>query len=400
MRGGRDRSEVFAAVTSATANLARSMRRLLASLTPPVGTAGELVSVLGIDQPLACVIIRVANAGSAAEAVEYLPTLNQVRRVIDAAAARTSAKSLADEARNAFVEFETLALDLGGDQRGFESLVSELSEQGVRRVEMQHRRQTYRGNAHLWGVNARAMMMLCVLNQSTVGGKFDMAAVLGLVGAVVRRPSRPIALSSRTRVPGQDRGAPVVRPPEPSERLQLLTEFSTIDPSAVVDLEGLGSGHAGVQGIELQHFAFRPHEAETLYLLRQAPQCLTIADAPYFSIAPFVSWPTELMHIDLAVPAGVSLPASARAAMFCNRDDPRGAQTFEQVDAVPLAETVAVDLDASEIRPAQELPRLPELFASVLQSQGWQGTRFDFYRLRVPFPVLHSVLRMMVDSRG
>src|SRR5690349_21978367 len=115
--------------------LCASLSRLLDHLPAPVERAAELERALQIDSPLAWRVFRIARAVDPAEAVEHLPTVNQLRRAVGQAEGHVP-KAVYDGAMSAIERLGGIVSSLGGDQRGFESLVSALSPGGVRRVEL------------------------------------------------------------------------------------------------------------------------------------------------------------------------------------------------------------------------------------------------------------------------
>src|SRR6476469_1645215 len=106
--------------------LCAALSKLLFKHPAAIEKAADLERALRIDSPLAWRVFRIARAVDPAEAVEHLPTVNQLRRAV----AQTSgiAPPAAVEAATAAVErLGDIMTSLGGDQRGFESLVSALS---------------------------------------------------------------------------------------------------------------------------------------------------------------------------------------------------------------------------------------------------------------------------------
>lgn len=47
-----------------------------------------------------------------------------------------------------------------------------------------------------------------------------------------------------------------------------------------------------------------------------------------------------------------------------------------------------------------EAPQYPEMVRHVLERMGWAGRRFDLYRARIEYPLLHGSVELSVRQRG
>lgn len=45
---------------------------------------------------------------------------------------------------------------------------------------------------------------------------------------------------------------------------------------------------------------------------------------------------------------------------------------------------------------AGDVPNHSDMLRKVLTEMGWGNTRFDIYRVRVPYPIMHSVIYLRV----
>jgi hypothetical protein len=385
---GRDAALVESRIRAEVAELSASLSALFSALPTPVRRAPDLVRALGVDNPLACRLLRVARAADPAEAVEYLPTVNQVRHAVNQAAELAPGPA-ADGARTAVERFAGLVDELGCNQRGFESLVSALSPRGVRRVDHQHRRAAFRANAHMWGLSAECVAVVNVLVPGAEPGWFDFHAVQGFVGARIMRPDARVAVKGRLRAPsGENAAADGTAIPG----AVLMEAFSTLRDAALHEEEG----RAGFRATRIEFKGVRPTHAETLFIRRTVARFAPTGTEEYAATNSLVTWPAAMIHKELIVPAGTTDPATAVLEAYANRDDPKGAYELDPRDRVPLHEEVQVIRNVTAPPPAPELPRLPELFAAVTGAHAGAGVRFDVYRVRIAFPMLHSLVSLRV----
>lgn len=386
-----DAALVESRIRQEVAELSGSLSALFATLPGPARRAADLVKTLNIDNPLACRLLRVARAADPAEAVEYLPTVNQIRGAVDAAG-QLAPGPVAEAARQAVESFGRLVGEFGNDQRGFESLVASLSPKGVRRVDLQHRRAAFRANQHMWGLSAECVISLMVMVPGARPGYLDFHAVQGFVNARIMRPNMKVKLRARMRTPGEEAGDVSAETVGTIGDAHLLTDFSTIDPTALRE-ERFSEGFRGTR---VEFRGVRPTHAETFFVQRFVPEFVRTDSAEFAISNSLVSWPAEMVHRELVIPVGHSDPSTVVLESFARREDPKGVYDLDPDDQVPLHDAPTVIRGVTSPPPTPEVPRLPELFASIAGRHVAAGTRFDIYRARVAFPMLHSLISLRV----
>ena len=374
--------------------LRAALAALIDQLPSPIERAADLERALSVDSPLAWRLFRIARAVDPAEAVAHLPTVNQLRRAVTQAAALAPGE-VAQRAVAAVERLDELASTLGGDQRGFESLVSALSPGGVRRVEVQHRRAAFRANTHLWGMHVRRLSLMVVVHPAAEPGDFDGYFVHGYHDIRPTRPGLPLVLRSKLQANTARTVTAREEAPRVSTDTDYLDAFSTM-PRPALDVREVGNGFVET------HIQFRgvsPADAETIVVGRAVAHAFDPAE-PECDLKMFVSWPCETLHADVAIPVGLTDPSAVRVEAFANRDDPRRAFELRPDDRCPIHETPTVHTAVE--RPAASVghPRLREIFDEVVRPRGWDRTRYDVYRVQVAFPMLHSLVRLVMKPRG
>ena len=207
--------------------LQESLRHLICSLGFDPDRPQTVTHGLGIDKTLAWKLCRLTREDEPLAAVAYLPG----RAGLDAAL-HAAARSGGDEAdvRDALGAAEAVRLTVethAGNREAFSRLAASLeTEAGSSRLGASLRRQAFRANAAIWGVQARSRVGIqFVAPNADDAGRIDIATVAGLVDVLRLRPSVrwPIANFSSFG------GGGVTEPLEPggSTEVPLLTSFSS-----------------------------------------------------------------------------------------------------------------------------------------------------------------------------
>lgn len=388
----RSETRIRAEVTALTTALAA----MLDELPPEARRPSTLAKLLKLDNPLASRLLRLSQTTEPAEAVDLLPTLNQLRRAVTRAGAAAPGKAAADAAV-ALDRFAALVDDLGGDQRGFESLVSMLSPSGVRRVELQHRREAFRANMHLWGMCLDTVSFTVLQVPGREEGTFDAAFIYGYVGARTIRPNVPFRVRSRLRV-AMEPDAPehVTVETSPMGDVAVLSEFSTVTSANVVALPREADGFERSQ-IYLE--GHRPSDAATIFArgvrrgMRHAPGDLT------WNSSFMINWPAANLHVDLISPVGTTVPGDMAVMAYARHDDVLGAYQRREEDRIPLHESVRFQGGVTRLSPLSCVPRISEVFGSTVQWMGLEGTAFDVYRVHIEYPMLHAMVATRLTLR-
>ncbi len=253
--------------------LCTALSKLLDRLPVAIERAADLERALQIDSPLAWRVFRIARAVDPAEAVEHLPTVNQLRRAVAQASGQVP-MPVYEAAAGAVEQLGNIVSSLGGDQRGFESLVSALSPGGVRRVELQHRRSAFRANVHLWGMHVRCLSLLVIIHTNNETGEIDGYFVHGYHDVRPTRPGVPMIIRSRLKADAQHpvpEGAPQ---PAVSHDTDFLEAYSTLPrPSLAVSAreDGFVETRVGFRGVSAA-------DAETIMLGRYVKRAFDISE--------------------------------------------------------------------------------------------------------------------------
>lgn len=387
-------------VRAVVMELCSALAAMVDGLPQPIRKAADLERALSLQTPLAWRVFRLSRATDAADAIEFLPTVKQLERVIAKAAAHVGDEA-ARRAEAAVERLGALMEEVGGDQRGFESLVSGLSPAGVKRVEIEHRRAAFRGNTHLWGLQARCLLACAVERPGSAPDKRDGCSIRGMLDLQTMRPDVPLMIQARMHFTACNSGHAASEPkipvlpgqPEWMSDLNLLTQFGGPRLPRLhteVTPDGWQRTLARVPGIgRTEAVSFYLHQS-----YRGAPE----DDEP--GLGMLVEIPTEWLHLEFLVPVGWTDPSTRRTAAYANRHDVKRAYQCRPSDRIPMHEAAQHFAARETVPPAPEVPHWPEIVRHVLKEQGWWGQKFDVYRCLVQYPMLHAWTGMLVDRPG
>jgi hypothetical protein len=386
------------------ADVQRSLSDLTAALPGTVHRAVDVERLLSLDKKLAWQVFRLAQSANLAEAAN-VPSRSSVRRLLDAARRQKVPESAIRAVSTAFDRFEEFTVIHGGDRTGLISMISGVTPEMGRRFEHKVRQSLFRGNAHAWGVQAQTRVRSYIFNSRPGPRHFDdILMIQAEIGLQRLRESQPLAIAVALKTSN----APYTEgnsPPTGKWRAQSASaDFSAPHPDLLTEfcskpLPQMRPRPTTVGGIEneLTFPATGRAGAVTLYSSIYMEDTGEGEQGVYFGKV-VQTIPTEAIVIDLLLPTGWTDPATARTAIYARRDLPEHVFEMRKEDLLPQRENFAY-LGASEGIPAIEgAPRHPDAVRHALDKLGWLGTRFDIYRCRVEYPLLHSMLFYAVDK--
>jgi hypothetical protein len=391
----------------------RSLAALCDVLGEPIHRAVDLERALKLDKKLAWQAFRLTRSPSLAFAGN-VPPRSSVRRLVEAARRRQTPDPVLRRVAEAFDAFEQFVATHAGDRAGLLSMISGLSHQDSEAFDLKTRKSLFRSNAHIWGIQAQTRVRTMIYNSrpGTAGsglGPVDVLSVQGEIGLQRLRDSQPLSISvvfKTSRAPfteGQSKATGTVRSRSSGsasaecigEGPELLKEFCSQPLPAIrprpTELGGVET--------ELLFPASGRSGAVTLYssvLLEDTGE----GEHGVFFGKSLMTIPTEVIVLDMLVPVGWTDPSTARMGVYARRDLPEHVYEMRRADLMPQRETLAYMGAMEGVPPVgggAGVARHPEAVRHVLERAGWLGTKFDVYRCRVEYPVLHSMLFYAAD---
>lgn len=310
-----------------------------------------------------------------------------------------------EAAERATHEFEELVNKHADDRTTFDSMVSALvDDEDAAQITFQHRRATFRGQRHLFGLEVRVQMKCLFVQPSERDPRLlDLANVTGFVSLRRLRPTRaPIVLSPAYTMNDDGtlrdvRREPLISTADQAAGVALLREFCS-EPT--LQLRTVPGAPGRVYG-ELAGLGVGKTAAVTCvegHLNRAAvPRYREPGNEVGAHLAE-IRIPCETLLLDLVIredTCGAITPSAMASADHLAEVQPPGTYAPWQ-HLEPLEPVAYLGRGASALY-ATDYPRYPELGRYVFERLGWDGERFDVYRCRIQYPVLPSTVALFFD---
>lgn len=376
------------------AELRDAFAQILAVVPGRARRAVDLQRALGVDAPLAWRIFRVAIADDPLLIAQYVPTRGQLQTLLEALGQRAPTTAC-QRVRQAIDGYEEFRREHAGDRETLDAMIGALRPGATSQIDEKTRRTAFKQMARIWGLQVQtAARALILYPGSEPGAPLGGAVITALIGLHAVRPDVPLVVHATARFKADARAAesgPGAYRAE--DRSGLLLEFSS--PGVEYRTE---VGEDETVATRICSPGIGRRAAVNTFALAVAKVASDPADRVALNSMMFT--PAELCHLELLVPVGLTDPRTARMSVYGRRS--RVDRVFERraTDLLPMHEPV-VHLGAIElVPPLAGVPRWPEVVRHVLSEVGAYGTRFDAYRCRVPYPVLHTLVSVQADPRG
>lgn len=399
-------ARLFEAETAAAVQRLRAaLAELIAGVPGRVVKPTDLRRALRVDMNLCCKVLRVVSASGPLSASLQLPGIMALRMFLKAARKAGVREPAIMAAERATDEFEELVNRHADDRTTFDSMVSALvDDDDAAQITFQHRRATFRGQRHLFGLDVRAQLKCLIIQPSEHDPRLlDLANVTGFVSLRRLRPTRaPIVLTPAYTM--NDDGTlrdvqrePLIPTPDQTAGVALLREFCS---TPTLQLRTVPGAPGRVYG-ELAGLGVGKTAAVTCvegHLNRAAvPRYREPGNEVGAHLAE-VRIPCETLLLDLVMrddTCGPINPTALVSADHLAEAQPPG--SFAPWQRLEPIEPVTHLGKGPSVLYTPDFPRYPDLGRYVFEQLGWDGERFDVYRCRIEYPILPSTVAIFFD---
>lgn len=376
------------------------LRGALADLlgSAPGGGARRPVDIqrfLKTDRTTSWRLHKIASARDPLGVGTHVPGPAAMQRVLKLASSRSVPPERIEAVRAAYRGVDEVIERFAGDRATFDSMVSGFAADEADTVDMAHRRAAFRGQSHIWGVQARVRMSTWIAHPNAddpalldfvcLQGFYDVQRLRSgalLPGAFVRI-SHPEASDDVRRVEPIDADAGGVGflgdfcgSPVPPMRMREQKDGWTVVEFLGDEIGAVGAstylfGHVSRGGGPVYRADdWRTHRFGTF--IRSPAASVTanlLLHADTFGRPEVTSfWLSALNNLDPNIPG----PEERRPYELPIRD--RGVYAGEGVAALHTT----------------EMPRYSEMLAWALERLGWDPEGFHAYHLRAEYPPMPS----------
>lgn len=378
---------------------------LLAALRPSTGVvhkSRDLQKALGVDVKLSWQAYRVCNSDSYVDMALHMPTGAQVRKLLRAASKRGASADVVDEVESAYAEFERVIDRHAGDRASFDAMLRRMAGgEADESLELMHREAGFEAQRYLWGVELDVSLSAEIVHPSAGGGEGVTDELHVRMRHGLKRFAADGVIPVDRRFVAPSAGLPPPGAPEP------------------LDTEAYGRFGVpllpGFCSTEDLRFARRTREdgaTVTDWVTEELGRtsAVTLAFGERINAVPLLTrgdgrrgitrgmtflTPTRLLVSDLLV----HRPTFGRweheatrwghAVMF-----PRTVEPLEAMGLPRLACRESVGYMGSGAAAAEvpEVPRYAAMLRDSCDRAGWDLDEMDVYRIRIQYPVMHTLL--------
>lgn len=382
------------------AQLRRATAAVLSRMPNPVQRPIDLAGALGLDRSLAWKLWQVARGEGQIPSPKHIPGRSGYRIFADAAVQRGVDSALVTEARDAFDAFHRLGRAHAADRASMDILLGRFTAEGRSRHETALRRDMFRAQSDLLGVQARALLQIAVIYPDDQKGFMPQVALAkGHYGLQRTRKDAiwPVSQSTLVQAAGPNAthrrstlgggadasgASPLIvefcSRPTPDVRRRLTDEYMYED-----ELMPGPIGQAYATDIVLgERVSSIPWEA-------------TDHDA----ITMRVRTPNEHLCCDLWLHERVASAAPVELEFYTLVNNPLPYARGDKRDRIPLREVISERGRGDRAAPAPEIPRHAELVDWVLNRVGQPASEFRVYRVQMRYAPIPICLTMTYGLR-
>lgn len=385
-------------------HLRTALSKVITSVPERVAKPTDLHRALRIDLNVCCKVLKAISAPGILPVGLHLPGIIALRAFLKAARKAGVPETIVDDAAEATDAFNQLINTHADDRSTFDSMISSLLDsEDAANVTFQHRRATARGQAHLFGMQARVQLKCLIIQPSDQNpAMLDLANLSGYVSLRLwRQAQSPIVLTPAYTTNDDGHSTrhvhrePLDRSAQSAMGASLLPEFCQ---GPQIQLREVAASPGRVLG-ELVGVGIGNKSAVTCiegHLNRAAVPRYQEPNNKIGGHLAEIRVPCDSLFLDLLVREDTFGPL--RPTMHACADHLAGLREPGLNAWHPLPyESVEHLGKGTSVLYTPEYPRYPELGKHAFDLLGWDAERFDVYRCRVEYPVLPSTIAMFFD---
>ncbi|MCA9288694.1 MAG: hypothetical protein KDA05_08935 [Phycisphaerales bacterium] len=381
-------------LTGALGDLRGRLGEAIGSIGLAPGEPQEIARRLGISRNLTWKVSKVVCSEDVFEATQHMPGEEGIEILLNALGDAGVEAARIDAVRATTRRFDAVVETHSGDRATLDLMLDGMGGSAASRLE-QSRKQAFRGNSGVWGIQARARMTSLIVaptrgdtehvDLALLGGMFDIRRLRPHVTWPIFYPmayhddGTPVASAVEEPLDDtvQDKAGP-----------HLLREFCTETmPEIRARKAGerlvyeFGPGPVGNTGAFSMVFgSLTPGQVSR----RQTPE-----DA-FGESTTRITMPTGAVQFDLLLHRDLAF-GEPEAAVIGRVAVPNGADDFHDI---PIAEQPRELSGRPPMLGSALIPRYEAIVQRAMDRCGWSVGEFRVYRLQMQYPPMHSVVRM------
>ncbi len=395
-------SDLESNVRQIVSKLQGALAAVLESLLPPDASSGAVAKLLKIDRTLAWKLSKVAHESDALKAVQYLPGASAFRILIKTLKRQPLRTNVLSAIENSVDEFLRIVDVYANDRASFDMMVSACADEGQAQTEIVHRRAAFKGNSFTLGVQARTQFKSTFFNLAQDPKRLDIASLRGLISFRRLRPNISWT-ASRLRSAEKDGGVPTHQ----RAFRQSLADLSDISDSPNSPLiPQFCSDPVPELVTEPGPYGFLDEKVVAGPLGKVGALTCISGDVWRSMVPRFASeesrfcrvlthsyTPCEALVLDKFLHEDVYGPVEPELLVY---SEIVGGPLYGTSPHIPQQLDIAVSVEylgkGSAVVRTPHIPRCQSMVNHVFDTLGWDGSRFDVYRVIIPYPPIPTTI--------
>lgn len=368
---------------------------VIRALPGGVRKAADIHKATRVPPAIGWGVYRAATAENVFEVGRFVPKRDALKKFLRSAASLGVADAKIDAVEKTLDAFEDMIERHVGDREMLDSVLAGFTSNRDPAMDLRQKRAAYKANCYLAGMTSRATISCIILYPGRSPERVDAVTLSGQLKLVQLHPETsacPIWVRSTARK--EDQIFPLIESTNDQHRIGLIPAYcSEPMPEVIVQPRDDGAHQAMLNTHGIGNLGAVDYF--TGYVI---PSFCPVAETE-LEISTGLSFPpTETLVRDVIVHE--SLWQDAEATIGVYRSMPNAVDTTNLTDSrrtVVQEHLETLDIGIENMYCA-EMPRYTEMLADAISRVGQDPSAFRGYRCRVEYPILYSIVRILLRS--
>lgn len=393
-QSARQGHDVGAEISASVGILQGAIRGVVVSVFGESPSPAALARRLGLDAALAWSIMKVAGERSPFMAGLHVPGKRAFARFVDASRGAGASAGAIEAALAAHERFEGVRRSVAGSARELKTILSDLAVGEESGHDLRCRRDAYRANSHLYGLQTRQGTDCKVIYPGASGLDLLTLRILSDVRKLRRDAVCRVQFRAQPSSGGEAPAMPMALCDEDRAiGVGLLTEYCS-RPLPEVEQRGTDPVVQSVRTVHEDVGAASPATVTIALCVAGALREEHLRAGYGFTAA--ARSPIEHLRHDILLPREMLGDLRPEFTLYSRASGAMGSYLYDAEDAMPTIERVDVAESALSVIAADCDPVYLGALQGCLEQLGWEAERLAIVRVASAYPVLNAIGRTVL----